>query len=81
MSKNWIQSVGAVTAAIMAAGWIQAVAAQDEAAAAWDDRPASITSEQIPEVEVSAQTAITPVQTSVEPAELQLSEIKIYPVF
>jgi hypothetical protein len=81
MSKKWIQSVGAVTAAIMAAGYIQAMAAQDETVTAKDDSPASITSDQKPRVEVSAQAAIAPEQTLPQPADMLVREIKVFPVF
>jgi hypothetical protein len=50
MKKNWIQSVGAVTAAIMAAGYIQALAAQDVNVTAKDNRPDSIADDLPPEV-------------------------------
>ena len=81
MKKNWIQSVGAVTAAIMAAGYIQALAAQDVNVTAKDNRPDSIADDLPPEVEVSTPPEIETLQTLAQPAGLQLSEIKVYPVF
>ncbi len=81
MKKNWIQYVSAVTAAIMAAGYIQALGAQDVNVTTKDNRPDSIADDQFPDVEVSAPLEIEPVQTLAQPAGLQLSEIKVYPVF
>lgn len=81
MKKNWIQYVGAVTAAIMAAGYIQALGAQNVNVTAKDNRPDSIADDLPLEVEVSTPPEIEPVQTLAQPAGLQLSEIKVYPVF
>lgn len=81
INKKWILSVGAVTASIMAAGYLQAMAAQDETVTVEDNSTISNTIQQEPEVNVTTQAETIPVQTLPQPTELLLSEIKVYPVF